>query len=560
MERCDFRAGSITATIRSGGACILAPVNDPRIGRTIAQRYRLISQLGSGRLASVYLARHVLIERLSAIKIVHPELAGDPIARDRFLREARAVNRINHPAIVEISDYGESDGLVYLVMEYVPGEPLTRSLAQGPIGWRRAANLGLQIASALGRAHEMGVLHRDLRPANILVVPRRDGDERIKLTDFGGAKLRDAGATTTPTTRLGTSGYSAPEYRYLGAADARTDLFSLGVVLYEATSGLLPYGIDPRPDAPRPGLLGELVDDVPPYFEDVVATLTAIDPDDRPRDGFEAEGMLRRALEREGAAAWSAPTSSDRSLGLSARPGASSPPRSFTPPTMSAPRPSRRARPHLMAAPFVQLAAICATSLAHLEAALSAQDPLAAATATKLDEARRLVAKVASVSELVVVDSRAAAASEHHARAIRGGLGSRIDELARERSKTLGWAGTLAERTYDVQAKRASGEHPIPAIEAMIWEQAALEQEEDKVREKAAELTAKLTDLENELARRIEQLDAALTRENAHLEGGVGALRSLALEAWLALEETAALAGIAGVVLSIPAGVPEPPR
>ncbi len=541
-------------------ACILAPVKDPLIGTTIAQRYRLISQLGSGRLASVYLARHVLIERLSAIKIVHPQLAGDPIARDRFLREARAVNRINHPAIVEISDYGESDGLVYLVMEYVPGEPLTRSLAQGPLGWRRAANLGLQIASALGRAHEMGVLHRDLRPANILVVPRRDGDEQIKLTDFGGAKLRDAGATTTPTTHLGTAGYSAPEYRYFGTADARTDLFSLGVVLYEATSGALPYGSDPRPDAPRPGPLGALLDDVPPYFEDVVTTLTAIDPDDRPRDGFEAEGMLRRALEREGAAAWSVPTSSDRARGLSLRPGASWPPRSIPPPTMSSPRPSRRAQSHLMTASFLQLAAICAASLARLEAAVGARSRLTAAASTKLDEARRLVVKVATMGELVVVDSRAAAASEHQARTIREGLGRSIDELARERSKTLGWAGTLAERTYDVQAQRASGEHPIPAIEAMIWEQAALEQEEDKVREKAAELTAKLAELENKLARRIEQLEATLTRENAHLEGRVGALRSLALEAWLALEETTALAGIEGAVLSIPAGVPEPPR
>jgi serine/threonine-protein kinase len=529
-------------------------VKDPRIGTTIAQRYRLISHLGSGRLASVYLARHVLIERLSAIKIMHPELAGDPIARGRFLREARAVNRINHPVIVEISDYGESDGLVYLVMEYVPGEPLTQRLAAGPVGWRRAANIGLQIASALGRAHEMGVLHRDLRPANILVVPRRDGDERIKLTDFGGATLRGAGATTTPTMDPGASGYSAPEYRYEGRADARTDLFSLGVVLYEATSGELPYGSDPRPDAPQPGPLGALVDDVPSYFEDVVATLTAIDPDDRPRDGFEAEGMLRDALEREGAAVWSGPTSSDRSRSPSL------PPRSLAPPATASARPSRRAQPHLMTAPFLQLPTICAASLGRLEAAMGAHAPPSIAAVTRHDEARQLVAQVAALGALVVADSRAVEASEHRARTTRAGLGSSIDELARERSKTLGWAGTLAERTYDVQAKRASGEHPIPAIEAMVWEQAALEQEEDKVREKAAELTARLTDLENELARRIEQLDVALARENAHLEGRVAALRSVALETWLALEETAALSGIEGGVLHIPAGVPEPPR
>ena len=225
-------------------------MKDPLLGRTIAHRYRLISQLGSGRFASVYLARHVLIERLSAIKIVHAELASDSIARDRFVREARAVNRVNHPSIVEISDYGEADGFVYLVMEYVPGEPLTQSLARGPVGWRRAANIGLQIASALGRAHEMGVIHRDLRPANILVVQRRDGDERIKLTDFGGAKIPEADPDATSTLHLAAPGYSAPEYRLAGHTDARTDLFSLGAVLYEATSGVLPYGDDPGPEAP----------------------------------------------------------------------------------------------------------------------------------------------------------------------------------------------------------------------------------------------------------------------------------------------------------------------
>jgi eukaryotic-like serine/threonine-protein kinase len=542
-------------------------VKDPLLGRTIAHRYRLISQLGSGRFASVYLARHVLIERLSAIKIVHPELAGDPVARDRFLREARAVNRINHPSIVEIDDYGDADGLVYLVMEYVPGEPLTTSLGRGPLGWRRAANIGLQIASALGRAHEMGVIHRDLRPANILVVQRRDGDERIKLTDFGGAKLLDASPNSTRPVRLGTPGYSAPEYRYNGRTDALTDLFSLGVVLYEATAGVLPYGDDPSPRALPPSPLGAFVNEVPPYFEDVVATLTAIDPDDRPRDGFEAEEMLRRVLEREGAAAWSVPGSSPRPRALSSRPKpaplhADAPPADLLldPGAPPSPRRSRSGSHLTTTAPFHRLPEICVSALGRLETEVRARSPLSSEAALKLDEARRLVGMVESIGELVLVDSRSMEASNQQARAIRGGLGRRIDELARARSKTLGWAGTLAERTYDVQARRSSGEHPIPAIEAMIWEQAALEQEEDKVREKAAELTAKLTDLENELALRSEQLDATLAVENARMEGRASALRSLALEAWLALEETAGLSGVGRAVLSIPPAVPGPPR
>jgi eukaryotic-like serine/threonine-protein kinase len=524
-------------------------VKDSLLGRTIAHRYRLISQLGSGRFASVYLARHVLIERLSAIKIVHAELAGDPIARDRFVREARAVNRINHPSIVEINDYGEADGFVYLVMEYVPGEPLTQSLSRGPLGWRRAANIGLQIASALGRAHEMGVIHRDLRPANILVVQRRDGDERIKLTDFGGAKIPEADASEGAT--LHAPAYSAPEYRESGRTDARTDLFSLGVVLYEATAGVLPYGSDPGPDAPPPRPLGALVDDVPPYFEDVVATLTAPNPDDRPRDGFEAEGMLRRALERGGAPSWSGPGSSERPRALS--------PRASAPAAAETPRRSSP-EPHLATAPFHQLAEICVVALGRLETALRGHEALPPKLALKLDDARRLVAMVEELGELVLADGRALEASEQQARAIRGGLGRSVDALARERSKTLGWAGTIAERSYDVQAQRSSGELPIPAIEAMIWEQAALEQEEDKVREKAAELTAKLDDLESELARTGEHLDAALADENARLEGRVGALRTLALDAWLALEEIADISGVRRAALSIPPAAPGAPR
>ena len=396
-------------------------MKDPLLGRTIAHRYRLISQLGSGRFASVYLARHVLIERLSAIKIVHAELAGDPVARDRFVREARAVNRINHPSIVEISDYGEADGFVYLVMEYVPGEPLTQSLARGPLGWRRAANIGLQIASALGRAHEMGVIHRDLRPANILVVQRRDGDERIKLTDFGGAKIPEASADAGATLHLGVPGYSAPEYRFSGHSDARTDLFSLGVVLYEATAGVLPYGDDPRPDSLPPGPLGDLVDDVPPYFEDVVATLTAVNPDDRPRDGFEAEGMLRRALEREGAAAWAGPGSSERPRALSLRAELATPRASAKIPSLPAdfatPRPSPHDHRHLTTAPFHQLSQICVDALSRLESALRARDPLSPRAATKLDDARRQVAIVDDLGEQVLDDSRAMEASEQRARA-----------------------------------------------------------------------------------------------------------------------------------------------
>src|SRR5688500_12101215 len=149
---------------------------DPLIGKTVGGRFRLIQRLGSGGMSSVYLARHVLIDRLMAIKTLRRDLARDAVQRDRFLREARAVNRINHENIVEITDFGETeDGLVYLVMEYVPGEPLLTHLSRGPFRPLRALDITEQAASALARAHQMGVIHRDLKPENMLLVDRGVG-------------------------------------------------------------------------------------------------------------------------------------------------------------------------------------------------------------------------------------------------------------------------------------------------------------------------------------------------------------------------------------------------
>ena len=191
---------------------------DPFVGRTLAARYRLVRRLGSGGMAVVYLARHVMIERLSAIKILRQDLGMNVSHRERFLREARAVNRINHPNIVEITDFGEDGGLVYLVMEYVEGESLQTALAPGRFELVRAIRIALQIASALGRAHELGVIHRDLKPENVLLVPR-GGADFAKLTDFGIAKIVDAPALTFTEQRFGTPGYIAPEYINGEAAD-----------------------------------------------------------------------------------------------------------------------------------------------------------------------------------------------------------------------------------------------------------------------------------------------------------------------------------------------------
>lgn len=289
-------------------------VLDPLIGKTVGGRFRLIQRLGTGGMSSVYLARHVLIDRLMAIKTLRRDLARDPIQRDRFLREARAVNRINHENIVEITDFGETeDGLVYLVMEYVPGEPLLSHLAEGPFPALRALDIAEQCASALGRAHQMGVIHRDLKPENILIVQRRERRDFVKILDFGIAKILDAPSLTGSQQIFGTPGYIAPEYIQSTEIDGRADLYSLGCILYEMVTGALPF------DYEYPGdLLVKHVTEPPirpsvrlptvePAVEALILQALAKNPAQRFRDAFHFKAELAKVRERLGPAeSWGA--------------------------------------------------------------------------------------------------------------------------------------------------------------------------------------------------------------------------------------------------------------
>jgi len=282
-------------------------IQDPLIGRTVAGRYRLISRLGRGGMSSVYLARHVMIDRLVAVKTLRRDLAKDPIQRDRFIREARAVNRINHANIVDISDFGESDdGLVYLVMEYVAGDPLHRVLEDAPLPVERAIHIARQIASALSRAHQMGVVHRDLKPDNILIVRRKDDVDGVKVLDFGIAKILDAPSLTGSQQIFGTPGYIAPEYIQSTNIDGRADIYSLGVILYEMMTGALPFDyeypgdllvkhVTEPPIPPR-----ERCADVDESMERLILQCLEKDPSNRFRDAFHFLEELGRVAELVG--------------------------------------------------------------------------------------------------------------------------------------------------------------------------------------------------------------------------------------------------------------------
>ena len=208
-------------------------------GEVIAERYEVEKLVGTGGMSSVYRARDTLLERHVALKVLHPHYGDDPEYVERFRREARSVAQLSHPHIVTVIDRGEDDGQQFIVFEYIDGENLKQMLARtGPLPARRALELAIEIADALAFAHEHGLIHRDVKPQNVLVSP--DGDARV--TDFGIARSLDVehGVTQTGTV-LGTSNYLSPEQASGKPTTPATDVYSLGVVLYELLTNEVPF-------------------------------------------------------------------------------------------------------------------------------------------------------------------------------------------------------------------------------------------------------------------------------------------------------------------------------
>jgi serine/threonine-protein kinase len=279
----------------------LVAMPDPLIGRTIGGRYRIESKIGAGGMASVYRASNDVLGRKVAIKFLAPDLAQDPTQRQRFLREARATNRIRHEHIVDITDYGDEGKLVYLVMELLEGEPLNHRIARGPIPPREAIELLMQVARALARAHELEVIHRDLKPENIFLA-LRDGHTHIKLLDFGLAHVRNETRLTAAGAVFGTPEYLSPE-QARGAPNVgpAADLYALGVVFFEMLTGRLPFegstaelivkhlrNTPPTPSQFNPS--------VPPEIDALVAKLLSKDPAQRHRDAYHLLEELQALL------------------------------------------------------------------------------------------------------------------------------------------------------------------------------------------------------------------------------------------------------------------------
>ncbi|HEX8284439.1 MAG TPA: serine/threonine-protein kinase [Pyrinomonadaceae bacterium] len=302
---------------------------DGLLGLVLDDKYRLDERLGEGGMGTVYRATHLLIERHVAVKVLNPRLVADETAKERFRREARAAGRLQHSNAVAVTDFGETkDGLVYLVMEILEGRPLREVLArEAPLDPARAVSLMLQIAAAVEAAHEAGIIHRDLKPGNIFLVQRPDSPYIVKVLDFGIAKLAtadEAGGelsfhdTLTGTgVMIGTPRYMSPEQCDGAQLTPSSDVYSLGVILYEMLTGQTPFsGVSPlalalahSSEVPRPPR--ELVATIPPALEAVVLHALAKGADERPSDAGEFRRELYAVAERLGlehSAGFSAPT------------------------------------------------------------------------------------------------------------------------------------------------------------------------------------------------------------------------------------------------------------
>jgi len=214
-------------------------------GSTLAERYEIQRRLGTGGMGTVYLARHREMDRLCAVKVLHPRLSQDAEARARFAQEARNASRINHPNVCTVYDYGTSpEGLVYLVMEYVEGRTLGSILTErGTLALHHAARLTAQMAAGLDAAHALGIVHRDLKPDNVIIAKTRDG-ETAKLVDFGIAKALETGSVQSLTSDgvvVGTPEYMSPEAFSGDPVDQRSDIYSLAMVFYRMVTGAVAH-------------------------------------------------------------------------------------------------------------------------------------------------------------------------------------------------------------------------------------------------------------------------------------------------------------------------------
>ncbi|GAA3273754.1 Stk1 family PASTA domain-containing Ser/Thr kinase [Streptomyces labedae] len=275
-------------------------LQDPLVGQVLDGRYRVEARIAVGGMATVYRALDTRLDRILALKVMHPSLASDAGFVERFIREAKSVARLAHPNVVQVFDQGTDGGYVYLAMEYIPGCTLRDVLRErGALQARAALDILEPVLAALGAAHRAGFVHRDMKPENVLI----GDDGRVKVADFGLVRSVDTVTHSTGTV-LGTVSYLAPEQIEHGTADPRVDVYACGILLYEMLTGEKPHD----GDSPAIVLYKHLHDDVPPpsavvpglapVLDSLVGAATARDAEVRPADAVALFALTRETRGR----------------------------------------------------------------------------------------------------------------------------------------------------------------------------------------------------------------------------------------------------------------------
>jgi eukaryotic-like serine/threonine-protein kinase len=399
--------------------------DDPSLGKVIAGRYRLESRIGEGGMGIVYRARHVLIDRVVAVKLIRPDLRGETHLRAWMLREARAANRVDHAHIIDIHDIGETDeGELYLVMEYLVGTPLSTELARGPMPIQRGVDILEQMGAALARAHDLGVVHRDLKSDNILLTARGGRKDFVKILDFGLAALAHDPRLAPKGAVFGTPEYMSPEQARGEQAGPQSDLYALGVLFFEMLTGQLPFRAADRETllemqrtglAPRPSTIRK---DCHPVAERIVMRLLEKDQRKRYRDGHHLLEELK-ALQRS-------------------LPSVSWEKESGDAPVAPPPPPPPRS-PGVVE--WASRTGLFARMVARAYPSGNAPSDVAQALATLWD----LAAKANGLEGEVASHTRKLEALERRGRALRAEIGRKVEELAHEESRALREAAAYAE-------------------------------------------------------------------------------------------------------------------
>jgi serine/threonine protein kinase len=265
-------------------------------------RYQIVGELGKGSMGVVYQAHDPQIDRLVALKALRQDRLTSEDFVHRFLKEAKAIGRLSHPNIVTVYDVGEDHGTIYIAMEFLEGEPLNKVIEENKLSLKEIIQLGIQAAETLDYAHQKGIVHRDIKPSNILV----QASGQIKITDFGIAHIEDPSASvqTQAGEILGTPAYMSPEQVMSRPVDGRSDLFSLGIILYELSTGKRPFGggnlaaifsAITQETLSQPSKVNPAI---PQDLSQIIMKCLNKKPEERFQTGMELAGALRSSLKR----------------------------------------------------------------------------------------------------------------------------------------------------------------------------------------------------------------------------------------------------------------------